>query len=177
MYPTSRYPLTHCIDRQNVARQCLEHSMFLWSLTSTLIVCAVFRTHVYLYNEFVGPFHVDREALAIHVNNYDQHFRWALRKEYFQVESSEGNIQNLASSAETIRRFSDPRTRQNHIATFKRVDRPAMYVKLPTPWAKYFHHRFPFNFRSFTTSTLRCLVKRLTSDSDMAFKQWISKAE
>ena len=186
LYPASRYPLTHCIDRQNVAKQCLEHSMFLpraihsflWSLASALIVCAIFRSHVYLYNEFFGPFHVDREALAVHVKNYDQHFRWALRKEYFQVELGAGNIQNPASHYETIRRYSDPKTRRDHIATFKTVDIPSIYVKLPSRSTKYFHRRFPFDFRLFTTSTIRCVFQQLPlNPTATIYRRWLNKSE
>ena len=185
LYPESRYPLTHLVDRQTVARRCLHQATFLrrgiYSLVSslalTLFVCGFFRTHVYLYNQLLGPFHVDRKALAIHVHNYDQNAWLPWRKEYFQVELDEDNIQNPASSVDTIRRFSDPRSRQRHVATYKRVSKPWMYVKLPTRTVTYFHRRFPFDFRLFTTSTLRCIVKRLVSDSDTNLNRWVEKAE
>lgn len=185
LYPESQYPLTHFLDRQNVARRCPHQSTFLRRaiyaivgfLGLTLFVCGFFRTHVYLYNQFRGPFHVDRKALAVQVNNFHQNAWLPWRKEYFQVELGEDNIQNPASSAETIRRFSDPWARQRHTATYKRVSQPWTYVKLPTRPVTYFHHRFPFDFRLFTTLTLRCIVKRLVSESDTHLKLLIDKAE
>ena len=186
LYPARRYPLTHLVDRQNVAWHCrgqskkLRHVIypFLLFLGFALFVSVFMRTHVYLYNQLLGPFHADQEVLAIHVNNYDQQAPWwSLREEYFQVELGKEKIWNSNSSDETIRTFSDPETRQHHTATFKRVHRPSIYVKLPTPSVKYFHHQFPFDFRLFTASTLRCIVKRLASHSNTTFKQWIEKTE
>ena len=174
LYPASRFPLTHCVDRQNLLRRCPRQptflrrgiGLFLSCLALTLFVCAFFRTHVYLYNQLFGPFHVDRQALASNVKSYDEKHWWSWRKEYFQVELGEGNIQNPSSSHETIRRYSNPRTRRHHVATFKRVDWPSIYVKLPTQSVKSFHRRFPFDFRLFTFATLQCIVRRLGSPSD-----------
>ena len=186
LYPKSRYPLTHLIDRQNVARHCrgqnkkLRRALysFLCFLAFTLFACGFFRTHVHLFNQLLGPFDVDQTTLAIHVNNYDQNaLWWSLRKEYFQVELGEDNIRNPESSAETIRRYSDSETRRNHVATYKRVSKPWMYVKLPTRTVDHFHRQFPFNFRLFSMSALRCVVERLASDSNRTYERWIEKDE
>lgn len=185
LYPASQFPLTHFVDRQNVARQCFERRSFLrpafyWFLSCfvfTLFVCAFFRTHLYLYNEFSGPFHVNHEALEGHVTNYNKHSWCQFRREYFQVELGGDNIRNPASSAETIRVVSDPETRRNHIATFEKVYRLSIYVKLPTRSMEYFHRRFPFDFRLFNLSTLKCVAKRLISDSNNTHAQWLDKSD
>lgn len=126
LYPQSRYPLTHLIDRQNIARHLWERiELFRRAICSFLsfIALSLFsRTHVHLYNQLFGPFHVDQEALKVHVKNFDAHFWWQFRKEYFQVELGEDNIQNSARTHETIRVYSDPETRGYHTATINKVE-------------------------------------------------------
>ena len=126
LYPESRYPLTHVVDRQTVAQRCLHQATFrrrgIYSFMSrlsalTLFVCGFFRTHVYLYNQLLGPFHVDQKALATHVNNYDQNAWLPWRKEYFQVELGEDNIRNPVE-----RRGHDPTLLRSSVAAASHRD-------------------------------------------------------
>jgi hypothetical protein len=115
----------------------VEHFIyaFILLLSRILIGGIFFRLYIQVYNTIFGPFHFNQEEFIEYINKYNKDqssFITQLWKiEYIQVELNENNIQNPNNSYAIIRQFSDPRTRRNHKATYKRIIRPAIYVKLP----------------------------------------------
>jgi hypothetical protein len=190
LYPVSNYPLTHLFDRLNIDRYMLkqpsyvEHFIYAFILLLICILIGIifFRLHIQVYNTIFGPFHFNEEQFVEYVNKYkyeeDQSFLSRLWKiEYIQVELNENNIQNPVSKYDTIRKFSDPRTRRDHIATYKRIKRPAIYVKLPTHSQKHFHAHHQIRFQSYSIRTLQCIIKNLPSSSTATYQTWIEKSD
>ncbi|CAF3482730.1 unnamed protein product [Rotaria sp. Silwood1] len=185
LYPPSKYPLIYLIDCQSIERRLLnqpryvKHFLYSFAFLITFILISVifFQGHIYAYNSFFGPFHLNLEDFIKHVETYQNNQSWFWKKEYIQVELGENNIQNPLTKYETIRVYSDPRTRRNHIATFKRVKKPRIYVKLPTIWQKHARARLPFHFRSYSISTLQCIVRSLPLNSAFTYRTWVEKSE
>ncbi|CAF3564289.1 unnamed protein product [Rotaria sp. Silwood1] len=188
LYPASNYPITHLLDRLNVDHLLLNQPSYVEHFKYTfilLLICTLtgtifFRLHIQVYNTILGPFYYNQEQFIEYVNRYqqDQSFLSRFWKiEYIQVELNENNVQNPLSTYDTIRQFSDPRTRRNHIATYKRIKRPAIYVKLPTHSRKQFHARHRFHFKSYSIRTLQCIIRNLPSSSTDIYRTWIEKSD
>jgi hypothetical protein len=185
LYPSNKYPLTHLIDHQNIGHRLSKQPTyvkhfkytFLLLLSFILICVTCFQTHIYAYNSFFGPFHLNLNQFIKHVKNYEHGQSWFKRIEYIQIEIGENNIQNPIDTYHTIRRYSNPRTRQDHIATYKKVKKPQIYVKLPTRSQQHFHAHLPFHFSSYSILTLQCIVKNLQSNSETTYETWLEKSE
>ncbi|CAF2710007.1 unnamed protein product [Rotaria sp. Silwood2] len=186
LYPSSKYPLTHLIDRHSIEHRLLKQPKyvkhfqysFAFLIIFILIIVLFFRGHIYFYNSFLGPFHLNLDEFVKHVETYHQNNQsWFWKKEYIQVELGENNIQNPLNTYETIRYYSDPRTRRNHIATFKHLKKPKIYIKLPTIWQKHAQSRLPFHFQSYSISTLQCIIRNLPLDSAFTYRTWVEKSE
>lgn len=191
LYPAWQYPFSHLIDRLNIDARLSKQSSYIEHFLYTFILLVIFilfgillfQLHIQIYNTIYGPFHLSKEQFIDYVNAYrsnqDSSFlsRFRLKIEYIQVELKEGDIQNPENSYSTIRRFSDPHTRRHHIATYKRVKYPTIYVKLPTSSRKHFHAHYPIHFPSFSIRTLRCVVRNLPFHSDVTYRTWIEQSE
>ncbi|CAF1270978.1 unnamed protein product [Adineta steineri] len=188
LYPISDYPITHSLDRLNIRRRLLkqriyiEHFLyaFIFLLLWTAIGAFFFQLHVQVYNVVFGPFHFNQKQFVQYVNQYKSEqsfFSQFGRIEYIQVELNEDNIQNSISKYDTIRRYSNPRTRDNHIATYKKIKHPKIYVKLPTNSQKYFHVHHPIHFQSYSIQTLQCIVRNLPLHSAYTYRTWTEKSE
>ncbi|CAF3698989.1 unnamed protein product [Rotaria sordida] len=188
LYPASDYPITHLLDRLNIDRLSLKQISYVKHFKYPLILLLVciligtifFRLHIQVYNTIFGPFYFNQEQFVEYVNRYEKDQSilsqfWKI--EYIQVELNENNIQNPLSKYDTIRRFSNPRTRLNHIATYKRIKHPAIYVKLPTHSRTQFHARHRFHFQSYSIRTLQCIVRNLPLGSIDTYRTWIEKSE
>ncbi|CAF3456618.1 unnamed protein product, partial [Rotaria sp. Silwood2] len=119
-----------------------------------------------------GLFHLNLEQFIQHVNNFkaQQALSQFWKIEYIQVELNENDIQQPFNTYYTIRQYSDSLTRRYHIATYKKVQQPNIYFKLPTSTQEYFHARFPFQFHLYSIRTIKCIVKNLSSDSEMTHR-------
>ncbi|CAF3817524.1 unnamed protein product [Adineta steineri] len=188
LYPISDYPITHSLDRLNIRRRLSkqriysEHFLyaFIFLLLWTAIGAFFFQLHVQVYNVVFGPFHFNQKQFVQYVNQYKSEqsfFSQFGRIEYIQVELNEDNIQNSISKYDTIRRYSNPRTRDNHIATYKKIKHPKIYVKLPTNSQKYFHVHHPIHFQSYSIQTLQCIVRNLPLHSAYTYRTWTEKSE
>ncbi|CAF1108642.1 unnamed protein product [Adineta ricciae] len=186
LYSGDKYPLTYLLDYQTIheyyySKQPTYGKRFKISfalLTTFVLICTiVFRVHIYAYNSFFGPFHLDLNGFIQHVKDYDNGQSWFKRIEYIQVELGQNNIQNPSNTYETLRRYSDPFTRRRHIATYKKTKTPAIYVKLPTRAQTRFHERLPFDFSLYSVRTLRCIVSKLSNGSESVHQTWIEKSE
>ena len=185
LYPPSTYPLAHLLYRLSIRRRFLQqpnyvrHFKYSFVLAVILfLICTIFfQVHILIYNSLFGPFHLNLDEFTEHVEIYKNNQAWLWRKEYIQVELGENNIQSPASTYQTIRKFSDPQSRRNHIATFKNLKVPKIYVKLPTRGQKYAHTRFPFHFQRYSILTLKCIVKNLPLNLTSTDRTWIEKSE
>ena len=145
---------------------------YLLLLCAILFVLLVFflstSPHISWVNAVKGPYHLNSQGFKKHLENFKNGDQlWLERREYVQVEIGENNIQNPASSFETIRCYTNPVTRRpnQHIATFKTLKNSRIYVKLPTRFVSYIHTRFPFDFSRFSVKTLKCIYKVLTKSA------------
>ncbi|CAF0838252.1 unnamed protein product [Adineta steineri] len=188
LYPISDYPITHLLDRINIHCRMLKQPIyikrflyaFIFLLLWTLFDTFFFRLHAKIYNATFGPFHFNQKQFVEYVNQYknDQSFLPQFgRIEYIQVELNEDNIQNSIGKYDTIRRYSNPRTRDNHIATYKKITHPSIYVKLPTNSQKRFHLHHPIHFQSYSIQTLQCIVRNLPFNSAYTYRTWTEKSE
>ncbi|CAF4168797.1 unnamed protein product, partial [Adineta steineri] len=146
----------------------------------TLLDAFFFQLQVQVYNATFGPFHFNQKQFVEYVDQYqnDQSFLPQFgRIEYIQVELNEDNIQNSINKYDTIRRYSNPRTRDNHIATYKRITHPSIYVKLPTSSQKRFHVHHPIHFQSYSIQTLQCIIRNLPFNSAYTYRTWTEKSE
>ena len=147
LYPSNKYPLTHLLDYQSLQRRLSKQPSYVSHFQYTFVIllsivlfCGVyFQTHIHIYNSFFGPFHFNLKEFVEHVKNFENGQSWFKRIEYIQIELGEKNVQNPVNSADTIRRYSDPFTRRNYIATYKKIKKPSIYVKLPVRSQTYFH--------------------------------------
>lgn len=183
LYPSIKYPITHLIDSQTIQQRLLKQPIYvkhfkytfflllLFSLISTIF----FRVHIYVYNSFLGPFHHNLDEFIQHIQNFENGQSWFKKIEFIQIELGENNIQNSINTQNIIRKYSDPYTRRNHIATYKKAKNPNIYIKLPTRLQQNFHAHHPFDFSSYSILTLQCIVKYLQSKS--TYKTWIEKSE
>ena len=180
-YPLMKYPLTHSMNDQSLDYIVSKQSIYVKHFRLTFLLLFVFlfitmlffRVHIYLYNSFFGPFHLNLNQFIQHVKYFPNDQSWFKRIEFIQIELGEENILNPVDTYETIRKYSDPDTRRHHIATYKRVLKPYIHVKLPTRSQENFHTQHPFRFPSFSMRTLKCIVKRLQASSS----NWIEKSE
>jgi hypothetical protein len=188
LYPISDYPLTHLLDRLNTDRRIKKLSSyaehFIYAFVLLLLCISIgaifFRLHIQVYNTIFGPFHFNQEQFVEYINKYDKDQSFLPRLwhiEYVQVELNENNIQNPLSTYDTIRQYSDPETRRNHIATYKRIQRPSIYVKLPTHSQNHFHKHHSIHFQSYSIRTLQCIVKNLPFSSTYTSRTWIEKSD
>jgi hypothetical protein len=185
LYPPNKYPLTHLIDYQSIQSHFSKQPIyvkhfkytFLLLLLLVLTTTIFFQIHIYIYNLLFGPFHQNLEEFIEHIKNFENGQSWFKRIEYIQIELGENNIQNPISKYDSIKKYSDPITRQNHIATYKKVKKPNIYVKLPTRTQKNFHAHQPFHFSSYSIRTLQCIVRNLQSNSEITYQTWIEKSE
>lgn len=183
-YPSSKYPLTHLLDHQSIERRRLKHVEYFkngrFSLVGlmmfTLISAIIFQWSNYVYNVFYGPFHVNLEQFIEHVTIYKDDSSWFWRKEYFQTELGEDNIQNQVPKYESSQKNSDLRAAQKHIATFKNLKIPKILVKLPDFKNEYVQKKFPFDFSSHSFSTLQCIVGNMPSNSIFIQETWMDKS-
>ena len=181
LYPTTEYPLTHFLSDRSLAYLFRHQSRYVGHFTWTFLLLFVFlfvttiffRLHIYVYNSFFGPFDYNLEEFTQLTRTFDTNQSWFKTIEYIQVELGEDNIQNQVDTSRIIRKYSDRFTRRHHIATYKQVLKPNIYVKLPSRSQTNFHARHPFRFSSFSIRTLRCIVKQLQSHSP----DWIEKSE
>jgi hypothetical protein len=125
----------------------------------------------------LGPFHQNFEEFIGHIKNFENGQSWFKRIEFIQIELGENNIQNPIDTYKTIRRYSDPITRRNHISTYKKVKNLNIYVKLPTRSQNNFHAHHPFHFSSYSIRTLQCIAKTLQLKSEIIYKTWVEKSE
>jgi hypothetical protein len=184
-YPSTKYPLTHLLDQQSIQRRLLKQPTyvkhfkytFLFVLLFILISTIFFQTHIYVYNALFGPFHQNLEEFIQHVKNFENGQSWFKRIEYIQIELGENNIQNPDNKYDIIRRYSNPRTREYPIATYKKLKNPDIYVKLSASSQKHFHAHLPFTFSSYSIRTLRCIAKHLQANSELTYRTWIEKSE
>ncbi|CAF1147269.1 unnamed protein product [Adineta steineri] len=187
-YPISNYPITHSIDHFNINHHLLKQRIylkhflytFIFLLLWTLIDVFYFQLHVQVYNTIYGPFHFNQKQFVEYIKQYknDRSFLSQFgRIEYIQVELNEDNIQSSINKYDTIRRYSNPRTRENHIATYKRITHPAIYVKLPTSSQNYFHIHHPIHLESYSIETLQCIVRNLPLNSAYTYQTWTEKSE
>ncbi|CAF2609544.1 unnamed protein product [Rotaria sp. Silwood2] len=184
-YPPSKYPLTHLLDRQSIDRRLLKQPKyvknFIYSfacLTTFILISMIFfQAPTYVYNTFCGPFHLNLEDFIKHVKSYKNNTSWFWRKEYIQIELGEHNIQNQVPKYETFQQYSDLYTRRNHIATFKKLKIPKIFVKLPNIKKEYACVQLPFDFSLYSLSTLQCIVKNLPLNSMFTYKTWVIKSE
>ncbi|UJR29241.1 hypothetical protein I4U23_010455 [Adineta vaga] len=185
LYPPNKYPLTHLLDYQTVAKRWSKQLVYVKHFKYTFILLLLFilfstiffQLHIYAYNSFFGPFHLNLNDFTKYVENYKNGQSWFKRIEYIQVELGENNIRNPLNAYETIRRYSDPITRRHYVGTYKKVKTPPIYVKLPTRVRKHFHLRHPFDFSLYSIRTLKCIVKKLQSESERTYQTWIEKSE
>lgn len=188
LYPKLHYPITHLLDEFNRQRLRLKADRNIPRFKYSLIILSIglfvgivfFQLHIRIYNSTFGPFHVNLNDFIHHVNAFQKNFSYTSflgRKEYFQVELGENNVLNSLDKYSTIRQYFDPVTRRYHIATYKRIKNPSIYVKLPTPSQSRYHIHFPFHFMSYSISTLRCIVKNLPSNSRDTYQTWFEKSE
>ncbi|CAF0912905.1 unnamed protein product [Adineta steineri] len=187
-YPISDYPITHLLDRINIHCRMLKQPTyikrflyaFIFLLLWALFDAFFFQLQVQVYNAIFGPFHFNQKQFVEYVNQYknDQSYLPQFgRIEYIQVELNEDNIQNSISKYDTIRRYSNPRTRDNHIATYKKITHPSIYVKLPTTSQKRFHLHHPIHFQLYSIQTLQCIVRNLPFNSAYTYRTWTEKSE
>lgn len=185
LYPSNKYPVTHLIDSQTIQQKLAKQPIyvkhfkytFLLLLVFTLTSATFFRVHIYVYNSFFGPFHHNLDEFIEHIRDFEKGQSWFKRIEFIQIELGENNIRNPINTYETIRKYSDPYTRRNHIATYKKVKKPNIYIKLPTRSQANFHAHHPFHFSSYSIRTLQCIAKVLQSKSELTYKTWIEKSE
>jgi len=185
LYPPIKYPLTHLLDYQNIQQRLLKQPTyvkhfkytFLLLLLFILITTIFFRIHIYVYNSFFGPFHQNLDEFIEHIDDFENGQSWFKRIEYIQLELGENNIQNPMNSYDNIKRYSDPFTRRNHIATYKKVKNTYIYVKLPARTQTNFHAHLPFHFSSYSIRTLKCIVKNLQSNPETTSKILVEKSE
>ncbi|CAF1228873.1 unnamed protein product [Rotaria sordida] len=173
-----RLHIEHCLLKQPSYFRHIIYS-FILLLISTLIGTIFFQLHIQVFNSIFGPFHLNLEQFIQHVNNFksQQSSSRFWKIEYIQVELNENNIQQSFNTYDIIRQYSDPVTRQYSIATYKKVQYPDIYVKLPTSTQEYFHAQFPFRFHLYSIRTLKCIVKNLPSDSEMTHRSWVEKID
>jgi hypothetical protein len=176
LYPSNLYPLTHTIHYQNCQYNFKDKSFIFKHTFSILIIsfiCIYYMSSMYRnkwasqthsYNSFNNPQHLNLKEFIEYVDDFSNAGPINAQKfQYIQVELGKGNIQTPESSYETIRQYLNPETRRpnEHIATFKSVKKPWIYVKLPTRHVKEVHTKFPFNFSKFSIETLRCTLNDL----------------
>ncbi|CAF1182412.1 unnamed protein product [Rotaria sordida] len=184
-YSPSKYPLTHLIGRQTIERRLLKQAKyvkhflysFIFLITFILISMIFFQGHIYVYNSLFGPFHLNFEEFIKHVETYQTNQSCFWKKEYIQLELGEYNFQIPFDKYKIIREYSDPLTRQNHIATFKYLKTPRIYMTLPTFQQKHTRARLRFDFLSYSVSTLQCIVRNLPSNSMLRYRTWVKKTE
>ncbi|CAF0793165.1 unnamed protein product [Adineta steineri] len=188
LYPVSDYPITHLLHRRNIHHRRLEqpiykknfHGTFNFLVFWTLAGAFFFQFHVQVYNAMFGPSHFTQKQFVKYVNQFKNSQSFLSKFggiKYIQVELNEDNIQNSISQYDTIRQFSDSQIRDDHIATFKRIKHPFIYVKLPTNSQKYFHRHHPIRFQSYSIQTLQCIVRNLPRNSAYTYQTWTEKSE
>lgn len=185
LYPKSKYPLTHLLDQLSfedfVSKQPTYVKHFKYTLiflfVFTLLTTVFFQVHIYVFNSLFGPFHLNANEFVQHVKQFDKGQSWFYRIEYVQIEIGENNIQNPENSQSTIRKYSDPYTRRHHIATYKKMKQPNIYVKLPTTSQTNFHAQHRFHFPSYSIKTLKCIVKYLEQNSHIENQFFVEKSE
>uniref|UniRef100_A0AC34FBN2 RING-type domain-containing protein n=1 Tax=Panagrolaimus sp. ES5 TaxID=591445 RepID=A0AC34FBN2_9BILA len=173
LYPPNEYPIIHSIYRQTVQDEFKKIENFNGILI--ILFCSLlfmYQTPFYMLNVFHGPQHLTLKEFSQHVRDYE----YGQNKfEYIQVELGENNIETPSSSYETIRQYSNPETRKpnEHIATFKYLKTPEIYIKLPTRHVNYVHKKFPFDFSKFSLETLKCVLNTLLTKSTKKFNKKI----
>ncbi|CAF1299241.1 unnamed protein product [Rotaria magnacalcarata] len=188
LYPRSHYPMTHRLDEFNRLRLRLKGSINVHHFKcSSIIFLAVvligmifFQLHIRIYNSIFGPFHFNLIDFAQHVNTYQNNYSYLSflgRKEYIQLELGENMFLDPISKYTIIKQYFDRITRNYHIATYKRLRKPSIYVKLPTASQSRYHTRLPFHFKSYTIPTLQCIVRNLPSNSADTYRTWVEKFE
>ncbi|CAF2115355.1 unnamed protein product [Rotaria magnacalcarata] len=180
--------MTHRLDEFNRQRLRLKGNRdvhhFKYSSTILLVIMLVgmifFQLHIRIYNSIFGPFHFNLIDFAQHVNAYQNNYSYVSllgRKEYVQLELGENMFLDPISKYAIIKQYFDRITRNYHIATYKRIRKPSIYVKLPTASQSRYHTRLPFHFKSYTIRTLQCIVRSLPSNSADTYQTWVEKSE
>lgn len=187
LYSKLYYRFTHFFDEFNRQRLRLKGSKdvhhFKYSsfvFLSMLIGTVFFQLHIPIFNSMFGPFHFNLGDFIQHVNTYKEgstfiSLLW--RKEYIQVELGENSILNALDRYSIIQQYSDLSTRRDHIATYRRLRIPCIYVKFPSMSQKRSHIRFPFHFMSYSIQTLQCIVRHLPSNSAVIYRTWSEKSD
>ncbi|CAF0843202.1 unnamed protein product [Adineta steineri] len=187
VYSKSDYPITYLLRHRNVHRRMLKLPIYIkhFSNAYTFLFWAVvgiffLGLHVQVYNAVYGPLRFNQKQSVEYVSRYknDQSFLSRFeRSEYIQVELNKDNIQNSTSTYDTIGRFSNPLTRDNHIATYKKIKHPSIYVKLPASSQKYFRVHHPVHFQLYLIQKLQCIVRNLPLNSPYTYRTWTEKSE
>uniref|UniRef100_A0A914Q8P2 Uncharacterized protein n=1 Tax=Panagrolaimus davidi TaxID=227884 RepID=A0A914Q8P2_9BILA len=131
---------------------------------------------MHIYNVINGPKHMNLQEFIEHVEDF-KHGRQ--KYDYIQVELGENNIQ-ISADHEIIRQYSNPETRRlhQHIATYKKLKNPRIYIKLPTRNIDQIHKKFEFDFSHFSIKTLKCITNILQMKSNKNIQQsYLEKAD
>uniref|UniRef100_A0A914Q0E7 RING-type E3 ubiquitin transferase n=1 Tax=Panagrolaimus davidi TaxID=227884 RepID=A0A914Q0E7_9BILA len=143
-----------------------------------MILMNTWDSQTHFYNAFNNPQHLNLKEFMEYVDDFSNAGPINVQKfQYIQVEFGKGNIQTPESSYETIRQYLNSETRRpnEHIATFKRVKKPWIYVKLPTRHVKGVHTKFTFNFSKFSIETLKCTLNALLTKPTTKFDKKIAR--
>ena len=143
IYPKEKYPLTHWIDRRNEffrrdkPKPLRDTNDFdlFVFLCFGFLLWIVFNFSIHFYNVSYGPFHFTLSEFVREIENFDRQ-SFIWRKIYFQVEFDENKSLNSST-----------------------------WITLPMKNIKSVHHRFPLDFHSFSNSTLRCFIEKISKEN------------
>ena len=177
--PRLLQPLLERIHRQQHNGEQAERSRRFKQTLPYLILCTLgiflMQFHHQIYNVIAGPFHLNREQLAKHLEIYNQNlsssplWRWfSLRKEYLQIEIGKDQLERRRS--DVLRVFDDEHTRRTTLATIHIIKQPTIadglspdrfFIRLASKTQSYSRILLPYHFDAFTIRTLRCAVRHL----------------
>ena len=160
------------------------------ALVTFLIALVIFLTqyHIQMYNIIAGPFHLNREQLAKHLEIYkhDQPCflsRWfSLRREFLQIEIGENQLGRARPWALHV--FDDHLKKRMFRASMHHITEPTIthamnadrfFVRLAIERQWHIDYRLPYRFEAFEIDTLRCAVRHL-GVRPSEYLNWVGKS-